>query len=103
MFKRFMLGLTFLVALSAVGLGVTEKTEAWGRWRRPYVSYYQGPPGYYDDYYSGYYGSYPPYRTYYYYGPRYRYYGSYYDGYYYDSPGVYFRGPRGRVAFRVGW
>lgn len=103
MFKRFMLGLTFLAAFSAVGIGVTERADAWGRWRRPHVSYYVAPPVYYDDYY---YGDYVPYRTYYpgYYGPRYQYYGPYYSGYYYyDRPGVYVRGPLGRVAFRGGW
>ena len=47
-----------------VGVGVTENADAWGRWRRPFVARYYGPPAYYD--------SYVPYRTYYrgYYGPQ---------------------------------
>jgi hypothetical protein len=94
MFKRILLALTFVAAFSAVGVGVTDNAEARRGWGRPYVNYYYGPPR------TVYYREYAPYRTYYrsYYRPRY--YDRYYDDYYY---GDYYRGPRGRVAFRIGW
>jgi hypothetical protein len=97
MLKRFLLSMTFLAAFTTLSVGVTDSAEAWGRWtNRPYVAYYGAGP---RPYYSGY----TPYRTYY--GPRvYRpnYYGRYYaNSYYYDDP--YYYGPRGRVAFSIGF
>jgi hypothetical protein len=93
MFKRLILTMTFLATLAAVGVGVTERADAWGRWRRPYVSYYYDSPSYYYD-------GYVPYRTYYrgywpgrVYRPYYRSYSHYYgypDYYYYDRPVVSF-------------
>jgi hypothetical protein len=93
MFKQFMLAMTFLATFGIVGVGVTEKAEAWRRWGRPSVSYYHGPPRAYH------YGGYVPYRSYYgdYYGPRYyrSYYGGYSDRYYY--------GPRRGVGISIGF
>jgi hypothetical protein len=96
MFKRIMLALTFMATLGTVGVGLTQPAEAWGRWRRPWVARYYGPPAYYD--------AYVPYRTYYY-GPRYYrmggpYYG--YPAYYYDGPG-YWYAPRGGVSVSFGF
>jgi hypothetical protein len=97
MFRQLLLGLTFLAAFTTLSVGVTDSADAWGRWRwnRPYVAYYGAGPG---PYYSGY----TPYRTSYY-GPRvYRPY--YYDRYYYEDPYYYgYYGPRGRVAFSIGF
>ena len=96
MFKRIMLAMTFIATLSVVGVGVTEKADAWGRWRRPFVArYYYAPPAYYYD-------SYVPYRTYYrgYYGPRFS--RPYYGGYYYGEPGYYY-GPRRGVYVSFGF
>jgi hypothetical protein len=90
MFKRIALALMFVGALSMASIVTPNTAQAHRGWRRPYVSYYYGPPRY------SYYGA--PYRTYYrgWYGPRY--YRPYYYGY---GPGVYYHGPR--VAFRIGW
>jgi hypothetical protein len=95
MFKRIMLALTFLVTFSVVGVGVTEKADAWGGCRRPYVARYYGPPAYYYD-------GYVPDRTYYrgFYGPRF--YRPYYGGYYYGDSGYYY-GPRGGVSVSFGF
>ena len=97
MLKRIMLAMTFIATLGVVGIGVTENADAWGRWRRPFVARYYGPPAYYD--------SYVPYRTYYrgYYGPQfYRpYYGGYY-GSYYGGPGYYY-GPRSGISVSFGF
>src|SRR5262245_32127926 len=103
MFRQIMFGLTFLAAFTTLSVGVPDSADAWGRWgwRQPYVAYYGAGPG---PYYSGY----TPYRSYYY-GPRvYRtYYSPYYgDPYYYGAPydyGYYGYGPRGRIAFSVGF
>jgi hypothetical protein len=94
MFKRIALALMFVSAFSMASLVMPETAEARRGWRRPYVSYYYGPPRYRHYYYGA------PYRTYYrgWYGPRYyrpyyypRYYGYYgYPGYYYSRPGVSF-------------
>ena len=85
MFKRLMLGLTFVAAFGLVGVGTPDTSEARRYWRRPMVVRYYAPP-------PVVYRSYRPY-----YGPRYygppRYYG--YRDYYY--------GPRGRVSFSFGW
>jgi hypothetical protein len=96
MLKRIMLALTFIATICVFGVGVTEKADAWDRWRRPFDAHYYGPPVYYD--------SYVPYRTYYrgYYGPRfyrpyYGYYGSHYGG-----PGYYY-GPRSGISVSFGF
>jgi hypothetical protein len=87
MFKKLAFALTFLAAFSLVGFTLTPSAEAWRYWgRRPYVSYYWGPPRTY------YYGYARPYRTYFRanYGPR-VYYRPYYNAYY--GPGYYYGGP----------
>lgn len=85
MFKRIALVLTFLATISAAGLVAPSQAEARRWWRRPYSSYYYGPP---RSYYYGFYNR--PYGTFY--SPRaYRpyYYGRYYGpGYYYGRPGI---------------
>jgi hypothetical protein len=86
MFKRIMLALTFLAAFGTLSVAVSNQADAWGRWRRPYVSYYAPPTVTYDRGYApyrAYYGPrvYRPYRTYY------RYPGNYYRSSYY-RPGV---------------
>jgi hypothetical protein len=94
MVKRIMLVLMFAATLSVVGVGITEKAEGWGRWRRPFVTRYYGPPVYYD--------SYVPYRAYY--GPRYYRYGGPYYGYpayYYGDSGYYYG--RGGVSVSFGF
>jgi hypothetical protein len=91
MSKRIMLALSFVAALGAAGLCLTDKAEArWWYGGRPYVSYYYGPRAYYG------YGV--PYRTYYrgYYAPR----SYYYDPYAYGDYSYY--RPVPRVAVRVG-
>ena len=92
MFKRIALALMFVSAFSMASLVTPDTAEARRGWRRPYVSYYYGPPRA-----SYYYRS--PYRSYYrgWYGPRY--YSPYYSGYRY--PGYYY--PRGGVAFSFGY
>jgi hypothetical protein len=95
MFKRIMLALTFVATLSMVGVVVPQTAEAWGRWRRPWVARYYGPPAYYRGY--------VPYRTYYT-GPRYYrmggpYYG--YPAYYYGDSGYYY--PGGGVSVSIGF
>jgi hypothetical protein len=97
MFKRTMLALAFVATLGVVGVGMTSQAEAWGRWRRPWVAGYYGPPAYY-------YGR-AAYHTYYapqYYGPYYyRMGGPYYGGYYYDEPCYYHGG--GGISVSVGF
>ncbi len=90
MFKRFMLGLTFLAALGLVGVATPDTSEARRYGRQPYVARYYGPP---REYYRA--PQFP--RRYYYRGPT-RYYG--YPGYY-DYPGYY--GGRGGVYFSFGF
>jgi hypothetical protein len=97
MFRRILFGLTFLAAFMSVGVGFPDSADAWGRWgwRRPYVAYYGAGPG---PYYSGY----TPYRSYI--GPRVH--RPFYGRYYYDNPyygDPYYYGPRGRVAFSIGF
>jgi hypothetical protein len=101
MFRRVLLILTFLATFATVGVALNNSAHAWDRWgwRRPYVAYYGAGP---RPYYSGY----TPYQAYYY-GPRvYRpFYGRYYYGnpYYYGDPYYDYYGPRGRVAFSIGF
>jgi hypothetical protein len=91
MFKRIMLTLTFAAAFGVAGLCLADNADArWGRWYRPYASYYYGPPVNYG------YGV--PYRTYYrgYYAPA-----PYYHSYYGDP--VYYYRPRVAVRVRPWW
>jgi hypothetical protein len=94
MFKRILLAALCVSALGVSTLATPDTAEARRYWRRPYASYYYGPPVNY--------GWRRPYR--YYYSPRY--YPRYYAPYryrYYGYPDYYYSGPRGRVAFRIGW
>jgi hypothetical protein len=103
MFKKLLLGLTFITAFTFVSAGVTEDAQAWRRWYggRPYVTYYSAPRSYY-------YGGYTPYRSFYrgpiygapvYYRQPYPY---YYDDYYYGGPAYYY-GPRSGVSVSFGF
>jgi hypothetical protein len=96
MLRRILWALTFVATLSAVGVAMPERAEAWGRWRRPFVARYYGPPAYFYD-------GYTPYRTYYPgdFGPRF--YRPYYGGYYYGDPGYYYGPPRGGVYMSFGF
>src|SRR5438045_1910629 len=95
MFRRIMLALTFLASFGVLGIGFTNKAEAWRSWGwgRPYGSYYYGPR-------VSYYGPrvVVPYRAYY--APRYvrpystYYYGPDYSDYYYPD----YYGPRSGVS-----
>jgi hypothetical protein len=97
MFKRIVLALMFVSAFSMASLVTPDTAEARRGWRRPYASYYYGPPRY-----RYYYGA--PYRRYYsWYGPRYyRPYYSYPRYYDYGYPGYYYY-PRGGVSFSIGF
>ena len=92
MFKRIVLALTFVTALGVTSFATPDTAEArWGRYRRPGVSFYYGPPRYsyrrpYRSYYRSYYR--PRYYDRYDYGYGYRPYG--YRSYYYGRPGVSF-------------
>jgi hypothetical protein len=93
MFKRIMLGLTFIAAFAAAGLCLTDKAEArwYSSWNRPYVSYYYGPRAYYGydvPYRSGYRAYYPLQQQYY--TPD------------YGNPGYYYYRRVPRVAVQVG-
>jgi hypothetical protein len=92
MFKRIAIALMFVSAFSVASLVTPDTAEARRGWRRPYVSYYYGPPR--ARYYYG-----APYRSSYrgWYGPRY--YRPYYYGYRY--PGYYY--PRGGVSVSFGF
>jgi hypothetical protein len=93
MLRRLLLGFTFLAAFTTVGVGTPDTADAWGRWgwRRPYVSYYSGPPRAY------YYNRYGQYRAY---GPRF--YRPVYGRYYY-GPDYYHYGPRAGVSVSFGF
>ena len=109
MFKKLLLGLTFVTAFTFVSTGVTDDAQAWRRWYggRPYVTYYSAPRSYY---YGGYYGGYTPYRSFYrgpiygapvYYRQPYPY---YYDDYYYGYGGpAYYYGPPSGVSVSFGF
>jgi hypothetical protein len=72
---------TFISAFAFAGVGLPESAEAWRRWGRPHVRYYEARPRvYYRSYYAP--------RVYrpYYRGYHYGYYGA--PDYYYYGPGV---------------
>ncbi len=99
MFKRILLALAFMAAFSMVGIGFTNKADAWrGGWGRPYYGggYYYGPR-------AVYYGpAVVPYRAYY--APPVV--APYYPGYYaypYPAYPSYYYGPPSGVSVSVGF
>jgi hypothetical protein len=107
MFKRIVLLFAFAATLMIGSFAMPREADAWRRgWNggRPFVGrsypYFYGPSVYYGrpyrSYYRGHYAPryYDPYAYSTYYGPGYGYYS--YQDYYYS-------GPRGRVAFSVGF
>lgn len=91
MFKKVALSALFLAVLAGSTFVTPDVAEAHRRGRRPYASYYYGPPVYHWN---------RPYRSYY--GGRY--YRPYYRPNYYYYPGdYYYYGPRNGVNLQFGF
>jgi hypothetical protein len=95
MFRRLVLAAMFITTLGVATFVAPDSADARRYWRRPYVSYYYGPPRAY--YYGG-----RPYRSYYYGSRYYRPYRPYYRSYYYGYPGYYY-GPRSGISLSIGF